>query len=153
MQLSKQTRKILKIFILAAHSGIVKIQNYEVKLPKFDFLKKISVKNANPDIEQMVAAVDTNIIKSHIQTLQDYGTRNCYTEESVQAQNWIKEQYESYGLETELQDFPMSSGEASDNVIAYLPGNAFPDEYVVIGGHYDSISGWNNEKSRSRCRR
>jgi len=39
-----------------------------------------------------------------------------------------------------LFDFTMPSGPASDNVIATKVGTLYPEEYVIIGGHYDSYS-------------
>ncbi len=94
----------------------------------------------DPDIEAMMEEVDTNIYLNNLQHLQDYGTRNAYTPESIEAQNWIKEQFESYGYSVELFDFSMPNGPASDNVIATKTGTKYPDEYVVLGGHYDSYS-------------
>ena len=94
----------------------------------------------DPEIEQMMEEVDTNIFLNNLQHLQDYGTRNAYEPESVEAQNWIKAQLESYGYSVELFDFTMPGGPASDNVIATKPGTVNPDEYVVIGAHYDSYS-------------
>ncbi|MBM3437277.1 MAG: M20/M25/M40 family metallo-hydrolase, partial [Bacteroidetes bacterium] len=119
---------------------IVKISNSEVKLPqsKFNYLKG-SVKN-DPDIEAMMDSVDMDLFVQNLQHLQDYGTRNAYTPQSVEAQNWIKQQFESYGYTVELFDFIMPGGSASDNVIATRLGTLYPDEYVVIGGHYDSYS-------------
>jgi hypothetical protein len=119
---------------------ITKISNIEISLPekKFSYTKG-SVTN-DPEIEAMIAEVDMELYVENLQHLQDYGTRNAYTPQSVQAQNWIKAQFESYGYSTELFDFTMPQGPASDNVIATKTGTIYPDEYVVIGGHYDSYS-------------
>ncbi len=119
---------------------ITKINNIEIKLPekKFSYTKG-SVTN-DPEIEAMMAEVDMDLFVQNLQHLQDYGTRNAYTPESVQAQNWIKGQFESYGYSVELFDFTMPSGPASDNVIATKTGTKYPDEYVIIGGHYDTYS-------------
>lgn len=119
---------------------VTKINNITVKLPKQKFLyAKNGVKN-DPAIEAMLDEVDITLYQSNLQHMQDYGTRNAYTSQSIQAQNWIKEQFESYGYNVELFDFVMPSGPASDNVIATKPGSLYPDEYVIIGGHYDSYS-------------
>jgi hypothetical protein len=37
-------------------------------------------------------------------------------------------------------DFFMPGGQASDNVIATHTGTVYPDEYVILGAHYDSYS-------------
>jgi hypothetical protein len=119
---------------------IVRINNIQVTLPekKFSYNKK-SVLN-DPEIEAMMDEVDMVLYVENLQHLQDYGTRNAYTPQSVQAQNWIKLQFESYGYSVELFDFTMPQGPASDNVIATKLGTQYPDEYVVIGGHYDTYS-------------
>ncbi len=95
----------------------------------------------DPFIVARMAEVNTTTMQSNILHLQNYGTRNCYTSQSVQAQNWIKAQFESYGLSTQLFDFTMPGGSASDNVIATKTGTVYPNEYVIIGGHYDSYTG------------
>jgi hypothetical protein len=98
-----------------------------------------------PVIYNMIGMVDTSLVMSNIQHLQDYGTRNCKKPQAVLAQNWIKEQFEGYGLTVEIQDFPMGGSNASDNVLATLTGEIMPDEYVIIGGHYDSYTGGTQE--------
>jgi len=89
-------------------------------------------------IYDCISQVDTILLTEHVQHLQDYLTRNCLTEKAVEAQNWIKGQYDSLGLSVELQDFPLGGDDPSDNVIATMPGQLLPDEYVILGGHYDS---------------
>jgi len=119
---------------------IVKIYHKEINLPEKNFKYSKGSLRLNPTIEEMMEEVDTNIFLSNLQHLQDYGTRNSYSPEAVEAQNWLKGQFESYGYEVELFDFNMPSGPASDNVLATKLGTKYPDEYVVIGGHYDSYS-------------
>ena len=98
-----------------------------------------------PIIYNMIGMVDTNIVVSNIQHLQDYGTRNCIKPQSILAQNWIKEQFENCDLSVEIQDFPMGGNNSSDNVIATLTGQVDSNEFVIIGGHYDSYA-WGDEE-------
>jgi len=98
-----------------------------------------------PIIYNMIAMVDTDTVISMIQHLQDYGTRNCKKPQAIQAQNWIKGHFENYGLSVEIQDFPMGGSNSSDNVIGTLTGQVNSDEYVIIGGHYDSYTGGTQE--------
>jgi hypothetical protein len=98
-----------------------------------------------PVIYEMIGMVDTNIVVANIQHLQDYGTRNCKKPQAVLAQNWIKDQFESYGLSVEIQDFQMGGYSCSDNVNATLTGQVYPTEFVIIGGHYDSYTGGSQE--------
>ncbi|MBM3404726.1 MAG: M28 family peptidase [Bacteroidetes bacterium] len=93
-----------------------------------------------PAIYDLIEEVDTAIINRHVQHLQDFVTRDCFSPQAVDAQNWIYDQFESYGLDVELQDFTVWGQESSDNVIATLTGSLYPDEYVIVGGHYDSFA-------------
>jgi hypothetical protein len=98
-----------------------------------------------PAIYNLIGMVDSTILVSNIQHLEDYGTRNCRKPQAFLAQNWIKGYFENYGLSVEIQDFPMGGYTCSDNVIATLTGYVHPDEYVIIGGHYDSFTGGSQE--------
>jgi len=93
-----------------------------------------------PAIYELMAMVDTGEFMATIRHLESYGTRYYASSQAIEAQNWIKAKFEQYpGLEVELQDFPYSGG-SSDNVIAILPGKTSPDEYIVVGSHYDSFA-------------
>jgi hypothetical protein len=120
--------------------SLARISSEPVKYPKIKFEYMAKSVLSDPDIITMMDAVDTNLYLQNLQHLQDYGTRNAYTSQSVQAQNWLKAQLESYGYPVELFDFSMPSGPASDNVLATKIGTKYPDEYVLVGAHYDSYS-------------
>lgn len=122
----------------ATHGGLVKIN--EQKIIQQQNIKSIKDVILNPVIEGYVAEVVIDSVVDDIIHLENYGTRNCYQPEAFEAQDWIKSVFESYGLSVSLQDFPMSSGNASDNVIAVQQGLVDPNTFVVVGGHYDSYS-------------
>ncbi|MBK9358777.1 MAG: M28 family peptidase [Bacteroidales bacterium] len=122
------------------NGSMVRVWNRAVVIPD-NSVQLSNNREADPFIVARMAEVNTTLMQTNIQHLQDYGTRNAYTTQSVQAQNWIRDQFISYGMSTSLFDFTMPSGSASDNVIAVKTGTVYPDEYVVIGGHYDSYTG------------
>jgi len=124
----------------AKNDGIVRITNKKVILPADINLTTSNRLDPDPFIVDLLTEVSTTNLMATIQHLQDYGTRNALKPESILAQNWIKDQFDSMGLSVELQDFPMSGGPASDNVIATQTGTKYPDEYIVMGGHYDSYT-------------
>ncbi|MDO9512177.1 MAG: M28 family peptidase [Bacteroidales bacterium] len=117
-------------------------RTWEISMPLFQILD--FTVDTFPEIFNYVSEVDTNKIMDAIQHLQDYGTRYCLDTNAVHAQNWIKEKMEGLGLSVELQDFPLWSLDPSDNVIASYPGTVLPDEYVIVGAHYDSYASGNN---------
>lgn len=93
-----------------------------------------------PMVFDLIAEVDTGQFMPTIRHLSSYPTRYCTSSKAFEAQDWIQEQFDSLGLDVEIQDFPFWNGNSSDNVIAVLPGKVTPDEYVLVGGHYDSFS-------------
>ncbi len=122
------------------NDGVVRITQTEARLPepgRLHFPKSI---NPDPYVQGLIDQVSASNITATVQHLQDYGTRNAYHPNSVEAQNWLKDQFQAMGLSVELQDFPMPSGNASDNVLATLTGTKYPNEYVVVGSHFDSYS-------------
>ncbi len=124
------------------NDGIVRLTDKIVSLPANLQTNRNRVIDPDPEVQAMMEQVTGENLTTSVQHLQDYGTRNCYTPQSIEAQNWIAEQFTNLGLSVEIMDFPMS-GSASDNVIATLPGTVYPNEYVVVGSHYDSYAGGN----------
>jgi len=54
--------------------------------------------------------------------------------------DYLAQQLASWGYAVELDTFS-AWGQICRNVVATLPGSTLPDEYVVVGGHFDSTSG------------
>ena len=94
-------------------------------------------KEINPQISELVDLVNIDSLEYYVRHLQNYGSRYYSTQTCVDAQNWIKEHFDKYGYETELHNV---RDYVSHNVIAVKTGSVYPDEYVVCGAHYDSVS-------------
>lgn len=131
--------------IPGTHGGIISIQQMAARFPANTFLYKEGSLVHRNYITDLLNEVDTANLHAYVLHLQNYGTRNAYKNGSILAQNWIYDEFESFGLAVELHDFSMPGGPASDNVIATLTGTKYPDEYVVLGAHYDSYASGNNE--------
>ena len=122
------------------NDGLVRIQRVTANWPKSLGLSQNRSFDPDPFVVGLLEEVQASNITATVQHLENYGTRDAYTSTSVEAQNWIKQEFENLGLEVILQDFSMPGGSASDNVIATLTGTKYPDEYIITGGHYDSYS-------------
>jgi hypothetical protein len=122
----------------AKNDGMIRINNINAKLPKPQITSSKTLLDADPFVQGLLNEVSGTNITATVQHLQNYGTRDAYTSQSVLAQQWLATQFQNLGLSVEVMDFTMPSGPASDNVIATLVGTSYPDEYVVLGGHYDS---------------
>ena len=127
------------------HGGMIRINRITAHLPAKILNYRAGTLNSRADIWALIGEVDTARLRQSVQHLQDFVTRNCYKSGGMAAQDWIYSKFDSLGLDVELHDFSMPQGPASDNVIATLTGTSYPDEYVVLGAHYDSYAGGNNE--------
>lgn len=121
------------------NDGMLRIMNTRASVPKAIDPGYQRSFDPDPVVTALLEEVSGTNLTTTVQHLEDYGTRNCYTQQSVEAQNWIAQQFEDLGLSVEIMDFQMS-GSASDNVIATLVGTTYPDEYVICGSHYDSYA-------------
>jgi hypothetical protein len=100
-----------------------------------------------PPDSLLVALMDSTSLSnvtSTIQHMQDYGSRYVAVDSCWAAGYWIRDQFIEYGLtEVELDTFrcwTFQDTVDAMNVLAWKEGISRPDEYVVIGGHYDSVT-------------
>jgi len=107
-----------------------------------DYYPKITT--INPSVQVLVDMVNTDSLMAKIQHLQDYGTRAYFKPQAYEAQDWIKAKFEEMGLAVEIQYFSTAGNgfgtpdTSSGNVIAIQTGTKYPNEFIVLGGHYDS---------------
>ncbi len=128
-------------------NGMVRIFDQEVKLPSPFLFPSTKSLTADPFILNLFAEVNGEKITQRVQHMEDYGTRDAYHPQSVVAQEWIESKFLDWGLEVEVMDFHMPGGDASDNVIATLTGTNKPDEFIVLGAHYDSVNWQGGEEA------
>lgn len=95
---------------------------------------------ADPDsvIQEIVDSVSGPVIDGYVQRLQDFVTRWARHDSCQAAADWIKTEFESFGMDSVY--YQHFSDFFKDNVVAVLPGKTYPEQIIVIGGHYDSTS-------------
>ena len=96
-------------------------------------------------IRQRMDQVSKDSLEATIEHMQSYQNRLWNTPMVYQVQDWLYGKYVGMGFDTVyLHDFQFilndTIRETSDNVIAIQRGVRYPDEYVVIGAHYDSYN-------------
>lgn len=91
----------------------------------------------NQDIASILEEINTDSIEATISLLSSFTTRDCYSDQVINALNWIDTKFSAYGLSVTTQNLSDYSV-PSFNVIATQTGTTNPDEYVVVGGHADS---------------
>jgi hypothetical protein len=101
---------------------------------------------ADPGIVPIADRVDGQRWFDTVSTLADFD-RSSYSVELVPARQWIAGQFAGLGLAVSEPVFNFPLGGAPlplANVIGRIEGSEFPDQWLVIGGHYDSRNGVNN---------
>ncbi len=90
-------------------------------------------------IDDLIALIEQDSVESYIQSLEDFQTRYAYADTRDEVAQWIANKFLSFGITSVEQDSFYYNGIWHKDVVAVIPGNVSPDEYIFIGGHHDSI--------------
>ncbi len=89
-------------------------------------------------LDSLAGLVLQDSIEYYMYALQAFPPRVQGSAGNFAARDWIHDEFVSYGYDSVYLD-PFSSG--YNNVVAVKVGTRFPDHQVVIGGHFDAVSG------------
>ncbi len=97
---------------------------------------------ADPIVQSVVDSIDTTRWFADVTTLADWD-RSSYGSDLALSRAWIETQFSGIGLLVSAPAFTMpGSGGGSqisvNNVIGKWTGTQFPDQWIIVGGHYDS---------------
>ena len=84
-------------------------------------------------------------ITNNLTTFESFGVKRRGTPSLQNTLNWLKNQYISYGYTSaQLQEFSYTyqgSSAVCKNLVVTKLGTLYPNSYVIVCGHYDSITG------------
>lgn len=82
-------------------------------------------------------------ITSNLQQFSNLGIKTTGSLNNANALTWIKNKYLSYGYSaSQIVEDPFTFGNTSSkNLVITKKGTVYPDKYVIICGHFDSIYG------------
>lgn len=96
------------------------------------------------DIQALIDNVEQDSLESYLYRLEAFYHRLTGTDSNYAARDWIADKFAEFGYDSIGID-PFTGSQLwnyipcqSYNVIAYKPGSVFPDQQIVIGGHFDS---------------
>jgi hypothetical protein len=92
-----------------------------------------------PEFQPLVDQVNGNRWFDDVVTLASYN-RNTHSPDNLNARDWLVTQFQNLGNLTITTPSFSVSGTTAYNVVARLDGVLDPDDWYVIGGHYDSTS-------------
>jgi hypothetical protein len=89
----------------------------------------------------IVANTSSTNILNDLNAYQSLGVKEVGSTALSNTENWITERYESLGYtDIVLQPFTYSAG-TSNNIIVTKIGTVYPNTFLIIDGHYDTING------------
>ncbi len=82
-------------------------------------------------------------ITTNLQEFGNLGVKTTGSQANTNTLNWIKNKYTSYGYTaSQIEESPFTFGSTSSkNLIITKKGTVYPNKYVIICGHFDTIYG------------
>lgn len=96
---------------------------------------------ADPAVQAVVDSVDGARWFADVGTLAGYDRSSYATTSLAQARDWVAAQMQTIGLTTSTPNFNMNSPSGTitrQNVLGVWTGTSLPEEWVIVGAHYDS---------------
>lgn len=95
----------------------------------------------NPFYANVVSNTSETNILNDLTTFESFGIKSVGSQALTNTENWITARYQSLGYtNVELQEFSYSAG-TSNNIIVTKTGTTYPNTFVIIDAHYDTING------------
>ncbi|MCL2065109.1 MAG: M20/M25/M40 family metallo-hydrolase [Candidatus Cloacimonetes bacterium] len=130
--------KFIPVMVSERYYRNIKTSLFEDMLSDFTIANKYDILNS----------VNSDSIAWFMQGLEDFETRFAFHPNRFEVSQWIADQFIRFGYtDVELDSFyAVSSGVGTyqTNVIATLEGAVFPERYVIVGAHHDSINSMGN---------
>ncbi|MCD0478301.1 M28 family peptidase [Chryseobacterium sp. LC2016-29] len=119
-------------------------------MKKLTGLLLLSLASYNLQAQNFIQAYQTRanqVTQTNINTLlqefASYGIKITGSAANTNALNWLKAKYQSFGYNASqiTEDSFTYNGNTSKNLIITKTGTVYPNTYVIICGHYDTVNG------------
>ena len=119
-------------------------------MKKLTGLLLLSLASYNLQAQNFIQAYQTRanqVTQTNINTLlqefASYGIKTTGSAANTNALNWLKAKYQSFGYNASqiTEDSFTYNGNTSKNLIITKTGTVYPNTYVIICGHYDTVNG------------
>ncbi len=94
-----------------------------------------------PYYNGIVANVSSDSILDDLISFEDFGIKEPGTVAIGNAKDWIINRYQDLGY-TNIETQPFSAyGKVTSNIIITKTGSVYPNTFIIIDGHYDTVNG------------
>lgn len=96
-----------------------------------------------PEYQNRVNQITQTNINTYLTEFASYGVKRTGTTQNNNAFTWIKNKYLTFGYsESQISETSFNYlGNQSKNLILTKIGTTYPDTFVIVCGHYDTITG------------
>jgi hypothetical protein len=117
--------------------GVLGIWTYKSMI---DIRPKVIRPRLDDNSQKMISDLEARL-KVHVSVLaQEIGPRSIFSPKKLNAaSNYLRAFWEKMDYEVKAQTFEVE-GMACENLVVEIPGRRDPEEIVVIGAHYDTVS-------------
>lgn len=95
----------------------------------------------NPFHQSLTQQVTQQSIQNNLEDFVNFGVKETGTNAQANALQWLSSKYQSWGYTNIEQQAINVFGETSYNLIVTKTGTLYPDQFIIIDGHYDTING------------
>ena len=95
----------------------------------------------NPFHESLVGQLEAQNIQNNLSEFVGFGVKETGTAAQANTLQWLVSKYQSWGYTDVEQQTVNIFGETGYNLIVTKIGTVYPDTFIIIDGHYDTING------------
>jgi aminopeptidase YwaD len=91
--------------------------------------------------QSLVNQVNAASMETNLTSFVGFGEKELGSTAGMNAFNWLKSLYESWGYTLIEQQTVSAWGETGYNLIVTKTGTTYPNTYIIVDAHYDTING------------
>lgn len=104
-------------------------------------LKNTTAQTYNSFYGEVVSNVSASNILADLTTFENFGIKQLGSNPLSNTKDWLVDRYENLGYTAIVEQAFTVSGNTSYNIIVTKTGSVFPNTYVIVDAHYDTING------------
>jgi hypothetical protein len=107
--------------------------------------RRVNLPTPGSDVASALTALTESVqqdsLFSYVSALQAFPSRVAGSSACRQARDWIRAKFQSFGYDSVVVDSFAYGGRNLFNVYACKVGDRFPEQQIVVGAHFDAVSG------------
>lgn len=111
---------------------------------QFVYTEPYTAKSADDypdDLLGLISLISQDTVQSYTETLQAFDGRLTGTASNYASRDWIYSKFVDFGYDSIYIDSFLYGTTECQNVVAYKTGTKMPNNYIVVCGHRDAVSG------------